>query len=89
MPATHSGAGRGYFTISGKPPGNRCLPNWGIKSYVDHDYVIARRIGANGLWSDLFISAREGDASLTCLQDFVTTNRDQCFATLEGAIPLE
>ncbi|WP_430228939.1 hypothetical protein [Nitrosomonas communis] len=49
MPATHSGAGRGYFTISGKPPGNRCLPNWGIKSYVDHDYVIARRIGANGL----------------------------------------
>lgn len=69
--------------------GIAALPNWGIKNYVNHDYVIARRIGANGLWSDLFISAREEDASLTYLQDFVTTSRDQCFATLEGVIPLE
>ena len=33
--------------------GVAALPSWGIKSYVDHDYVIARRIGAHGLWSDL------------------------------------
>ena len=47
--------------------GIAALPNWGIKNYVDHDYVIARRISANGLWSDLFISARKEDASLTYL----------------------
>jgi LysR family transcriptional regulator for metE and metH len=69
--------------------GIAALPNWGIKSYVDHDYVIARRIGVNGLWSDLFVTARKEIASLPYFQDFLTTSRNQCFATLEGIIPLE
>src|SRR5258708_8314247 len=30
--------------------GVAALPNWGIKNYVDYGYVIARRIGKNGLW---------------------------------------
>lgn len=68
--------------------GIAALPNWGIKSYVDHDYVIARRIGANGLWSDLFVSTRKETASLPYLQDFLLTSRDQCFATLSGIVPL-
>lgn len=69
--------------------GIAALPNWGIKSYVDHDYVIARHIGANGLWSDLFVSTRKETASLPYLQDFLTTSRDQCFATLDGIVPLK
>ncbi|WP_411182315.1 LysR family transcriptional regulator [Nitrosomonas sp. Is37] len=68
--------------------GIAALPNWGIKNYVDHDYVIARSIGTNGLWSDLFVSTRKETASMPYLQDFLVTSRDQCFATLDGIIPL-
>jgi len=34
--------------------GVAALPNWGIKNYLDYKYVIARRIGKNGLWSNLY-----------------------------------
>ena len=43
--------------------GIAALPNWGIKSYVDHDYVIARRIGARGLWSDLYAATTKDMAA--------------------------
>lgn len=69
--------------------GIAALPSWGIKSYVDHDYVIARRIGANGLWSDLYASTLKETASRPYLRDFLTTTKNACFATLEGIIPLE
>ncbi len=69
--------------------GVAALPSWGIKNYVDHDYVIARRIGAQGLWSDLYASTLKETASRPYMQDFLTTAKDTCFATLEGLIPLE
>ena len=34
--------------------GIAALPNWGVKNYVDLDYVVAKRIGAKGLWNDLY-----------------------------------
>ncbi len=68
--------------------GIAALPSWGIKSYVDHDYVIARRIGTNGLWSDLYASTLKETASRPYLRDFLTTAKNSCFATLEGIIPL-
>lgn len=68
--------------------GIAALPNWGIKSYVDHDYVIARRIGTHGLWSDLFVSTRKETAVLPYLQDFLITSRDLCFTNLDGIVPL-
>ncbi|MCB5190036.1 LysR family transcriptional regulator [Methylobacillus arboreus] len=33
--------------------GLAALPNWGIQSYIEHDYVIAKPIGKKGLWSEL------------------------------------
>jgi LysR family transcriptional regulator for metE and metH len=69
--------------------GVAALPSWGLKNYVDHDYVIARRIGANGLWSDLYASTLKETASRPYLRDFLTTARNTCFATLDGIIPLE
>lgn len=69
--------------------GVAALPSWGIKNYVDHDYVIARRIGTNGLWSDLYASTLKETASRSYLRDFLTTARNTCFATLNGIIPLE
>ncbi|MDE2365748.1 MAG: LysR family transcriptional regulator [Betaproteobacteria bacterium] len=69
--------------------GVAALPSWGIKNYVDHDYVIARRIGTHGLWSDLYASTLKETASRPYLRDFLTTARKTCFATLDGIIPLE
>lgn len=69
--------------------GVAALPSWGIKNYVDHDYVIARRIGANGLWSDLYATTLKETASSPYLRDFLKTARNTCFATLDGIIPLE
>src|SRR4051794_36773903 len=69
--------------------GVAALPSWGLKNYVDHDYVVARRIGAQGLWSDLYASTLKETASRSYVRDFLTTARNACFATLEGIIPLE
>ncbi|MCC6916879.1 LysR family transcriptional regulator [Nitrosomonas sp.] len=67
--------------------GIAALPGWGIKNYLDYEYVIARRIGAGGLWSDLYLSIREEDASLRYLQDFMETIGQVCFARLDGIRP--
>ncbi len=69
--------------------GIAALPSWGLKNYVDHDYVIARRIGTHGLWSDLYVSTLEETAARPYLKDFVTTARNTCFATLDGIVPLK
>lgn len=69
--------------------GVAALPSWGLKNYVDHDYVIARRISTHGLWSDLYASTLTETASRPYLRDFLTTARNTCFATLDGIIPLE
>lgn len=68
--------------------GIAALPGWGIKNYVDYEYVIARRIGAEGLWSNLYLSVREENASLRYLQDFLETIGRICFAKLDGIKPL-
>ncbi|MDQ3186283.1 MAG: LysR family transcriptional regulator [Pseudomonadota bacterium] len=68
--------------------GIAALPSWGIKNYLDHDYVIARRIGNNGLWSDLYASTLKETAPRPYLRDFLKTARNTCFATLDGIIPL-
>jgi LysR family transcriptional regulator, regulator for metE and metH len=68
--------------------GIAALPNWGIKNYVDYDYVLARRIGRKGLWSDLYAAMPRETAQAAYVRDFVKTARDACFATLDGLIPL-
>lgn len=34
--------------------GIAALPSWGLASYLEHDYVIAKPIGRRGLYSDLY-----------------------------------
>ncbi len=69
--------------------GVAALPSWGIKNYIDHDYVIARRIGIGGLWSNLYASTLSETASRPYLRDFLITIKNTCFATLEGIVPLK
>jgi len=68
--------------------GIAALPSWGIKNYVDHDYVIARRIGAKGLWSDLYAATTKDMAAESYVQDFIAAAKTTCFATLNGLVAL-
>lgn len=69
--------------------GIAALPNWGIKSYTDYEYVIARRIGRAGLWSDLYATMTKETAGRPYAADFVATAKARCFETLDGLEPLE
>ncbi len=68
--------------------GIAALPNWGIKNYTDYDYVIARRIGKQGLWSDLYATMTKETARRPYAIDFVATAKARCFETLDGLEPL-
>ena len=64
--------------------GVAALPNWGVKNYVDHDYVLAKRIGAKGLWSELYATVPAAIADRPYVDDFVAIVRDICAAELDG-----
>lgn len=64
--------------------GIAALPNWGVKNYVDLDYVIAKRIGARGLWSELYAIVPRALAGRPHVAEFVSIIRSECAATLDG-----
>jgi LysR family transcriptional regulator for metE and metH len=64
--------------------GLAALPNWAIKNYVDYDYVIARPLGEQGLWSDLYVSVPAALRQKAYVADFVKVIREQCAASLDG-----
>jgi LysR family transcriptional regulator for metE and metH len=64
--------------------GIAALPNWGLKNYVDHDYVLAKRVGTDGLWSELYAIAPKGTAGRPYFDDFVSIVRDTCAAQLDS-----
>lgn len=64
--------------------GVAALPNWGVKNYVDHDYVLAKRIGAKGLWSELHAAVPAAIAARPYVRDFMVIVRDIVAAELDG-----
>ena len=64
--------------------GVAALPNWAVKNYVDYDYVLAKPVGAEGLWSDAFVSVPPALAAKAFVTDFVNVIREQCARTLDG-----
>jgi len=68
--------------------GIAALPNWGVKNYVDYDYVVAKRIGAKGLWSDLYAVTPKANATRAYVEEFVAIIRNKCQAELDGIVLL-
>ncbi len=64
--------------------GIAALPNWGVRNYVDHDYVTAKRIGAKGLWSELYATSPKALTAKPYLADFEDIVRSTCAAQLDG-----
>lgn len=69
--------------------GIAALPNWGIANYVNREQVLGRRIGKAGLWSDLYGATTNAMAEQPYLQDFLETARRECFAHLQGIVPVK
>lgn len=68
--------------------GIAALPSWGVKNYIEHDYVLGKRIGKKGLWSQLYAITPKPLADVTYVQDFVSIIRDVCTAQLDGIVLL-
>jgi LysR family transcriptional regulator for metE and metH len=51
--------------------------------------VIARRIGKSGLWSNLYGATTGEVARLPFVRDFLETARRECFAKLDGVVPVQ
>lgn len=64
--------------------GVAALPNWGIRSYVDHDYVIAKSIGKQGLWSNLYLIAAQDTIKKQYVIDLTEIIRNTCLAQLDA-----
>lgn len=64
--------------------GIAALPNWGVKNYIDHDYVVGKRVGAKGLWSELWAISGGEIAARPYFADFVSIVRESCAAQLDG-----
>jgi len=69
--------------------GVAALPSWGISNYLLYGYVIARRIGKKGLWSNLYGVTTREVARQPFIRDFLDTARRECFAKLDGLIPVQ
>ena len=69
--------------------GVAALPNWGISNYLRYGYVIARRIGKKGLWSNLYGVTTEHVGRQRFIRDFLDTARRECFAKLDGVTPVQ
>jgi LysR family transcriptional regulator for metE and metH len=77
----------GILQLVASRRGVSALPSWGLRSYLEHEYVTARRIGTGGLWSDLYAATTNAAWKRTFVQHFVRTARERCFATLHGILP--
>lgn len=64
--------------------GIAALPNWGIRSYVDHDYVIAKSIGKQGLWSNLYLIATQETIQKQYVIDLNEIIRNTCLTQLDA-----
>lgn len=64
--------------------GIAALPNWGLKNYVELEYVLGKRIGPKGLWSDLHAIASRDLAAKPYFTEFTSIIRTRCAADLDG-----
>ena len=64
--------------------GLAALPSWGIQSYVEHDYVLAKPIGAKGLWSELYAIGTNEMMARPYAKDLARIIRDVCAEKLQG-----
>lgn len=61
-----------------------CLPNWAVHEYTSRGYVIAKRLGEQGLQATLYAAVRSDMLEMSYMSDFLLTAKDISFTTLPG-----
>jgi LysR family transcriptional regulator for metE and metH len=64
--------------------GVAALPGWTVQPFLDRKYVVSRRIGKQGLRSQLFVATANASSLLAYMQEFVQTMREVSARTLSG-----
>ena len=67
--------------------GVAALPNWVLTEYLKNDYVSARPLSKNGLWSTLYAAVRRDDRGLAFVDAFIQRAQQTAFAQLQGIKP--
>ena len=60
------------------------LPNWAADEYTDRNYVVARRLGSEGVFNTLYAAVREESLELEYMREFLLLAKDLPFSTLKG-----
>jgi LysR family transcriptional regulator for metE and metH len=60
------------------------LPIWAAQNYVNRDYVLANRIGKQGLIGSLYTACLPELAQKAYLKDFVETIRESSYLNLQN-----
>ncbi len=58
--------------------GVAALPGWTVQPYLERDYVTAKRIGKNGLFSNLYAAISEESSRFVYMQEFIFITRRTC-----------
>ena len=66
-----------------------CLPNWALHEHVEKNYIVAKSLGEEGVWPNLYAAVRPDEAPVAFIASFVETAKKTCFATLVGIVPAD
>ena len=66
-----------------------CLPNWALHEHVEKNYVVAKTLGEEGVWPNLYAAVRPDDISAAFIASFVEIAKTTCFTTLVGIVPAD
>ena len=88
-PRRHSELTIAIIQLVASRRGIAALPYWTVMPYLEKKYVIARKITAKGLKSELYAAMRTEDADRSYLDNFCQIVRERSFADLPGLSVLE
>lgn len=69
--------------------GVTCLPNWALHEYIEKSYIVAKSLGEEGVWPNLYAAVRSDQANSSFLTGFVDLAKRTCFDTLVGIVPAD
>ena len=66
-----------------------CLPNWALHEYIKRDYVVARSLGEEGIWPNLYAAVRTEQRDAPYIAAFIALAKDTCYQSLVGIGPTD
>ncbi len=65
------------------------LPNWGITDYLAKGYVVARSLGEEGIWTNLYAAVRDDHVDAPYMEEFIHTARTCSHKNLRGILSVD